>query len=241
MGIAVDIVILAICVFTVIRAYKKGLVKSVMGFARGLVSLIAAYAFTPTLAEFIYDKFLLGGISGGISESIASLSKVGEGVFDLDAMFAEMPETLSRIIGRYGTDSDALGKLCDGLSGVGDDAVSRVSEFIASPVANGLSVAIAFILLIAVFNFALGVLTFIVDAIFHLPVLNGANKLLGLGFGIAQAAVLCIVLGYAASLLMGYLGSLDGELFGSHAIDSSLIMRTMSSFDLFGINTAAIN
>ncbi len=241
MGIVIDLIILAICVFAAIRAYKRGIVKSVMSFARGLVSLIAAYAFTPTLAEIIYDKFLLDGISNGISDSIASLSSAGDGVFNLDAMFKEMPETLSRIIGRYGTDSTALGKMCDGLTSVGDDAVSRVSDYIASPVADGLSFAIAFILLFAVFNLALGILTSIVDAIFHLPVLNGANKLLGLAFGLAEAVVLCIVLGYAASLLVTYLGSLDSGLFGSHVIDSSVIMRTMSSLDLFGIQSGAVN
>ena len=38
-----------------------------------------------------------------------------------------------------------------------------------------------------------------------------------------------------AAMLVGYLGSFDPELFGDHVVESSLIMKTMSSVDLFGI------
>ncbi len=237
MALAIDIAIAAICVFVAARAYKNGLVKSVMSFARGIVSLVAAYAFTPTLARLIYDSFLLDGISCGISESIASLSSVGEGAFDLESMFEAMPETLSRIMEKYGTDAASLGKMCEGITRGGAEQVAKISEYIASPVARGIATGIAFMLLLVVINLALSAVTYLLDAIFHLPVLNGANKFFGLVFGVLEALLLLVMLGYGGALLVGYLGSIDGELFGEHVVESSVIMRTMSSLDLFGMGS----
>lgn len=235
MGIAIDIIIVVICVGIVIKSYKNGLVKSVMGLAKGIVSLIAAYAFTPTLADYVYNKFALDSISGSIEKSLSSLSLTENGVFNLEKMFADMPDSLKQIIERYGTDSNALGKMCDGITEGSSDAVSAIADYIADPVAHGLSTAVAFIILFVAISIVLTVLTFIVDAILHLPVLNGTNKLLGLAFGIAEGLLFSVMLGYGAAMLVGYLGSFDPELFGDHVVESSFIMRTMSSVDLFGI------
>lgn len=235
MALVIDLLIAAICIFVVIRAYKNGFVKSVMSLVRGIVALVAAYAFTPTLAELIYDRFLLNGISKGIAESISSISNVGEGVFDLESMFETMPETLSRITEKYGTDVASLGKMCEGIKNGGAEQVTRISEYIASPVAEGIATGVSFIVLLAVANLVLSALTYVLDSIFHLPVLNGANKFTGLVLGLLEGILLCVVLGYGGALLVGYLGSIDGELFGEHVISSSFIMRTMSSLDLFGI------
>ena len=81
----------------------------------------------------------------------------------------------------------------------------------------------------------LSILTFVVDAVFHLPVLNGVNKTLGLLFGVAEALLFCVLLGYGASMLMGYLGSLDPTLFGDSVVENSVIMRIMSSIDILDI------
>ena len=156
-------------------------------------------------------------------------------MFDLEKMFNDMPDALSQIIKRYGTDKDALGKMCEGLSEGTADAVARISDFIADPVAHGLSTAIAFILLFVAISLVLSIATFVVDAVLHLPVLNGTNKLLGLAFGLAEGALFCVMLGYGGAMLVGYLGSFDPELFGDHVVESSVIMRTMSGVDLFGI------
>lgn len=235
MGIVIDIIIAAICIGIVFKSYRDGFVKSVMGLAKGIVSLVAAYAFTPALANYIYEKFALNGISEGIEKSLSSLSQTAAGTFDLEKMFADMPDALSQIITRYGTDRDALGEMCSGLSAGSADSVSSVADYIADPVAHGLSTAVAFIILFVVISLVLSVVIFVVDAIFHLPVLHGANKLLGLVFGVAEGILFCVILGYGAAMLVGYLGSFDPEMFGDHVVEGSIIMKTMSSVDLLGI------
>ena len=235
MGIAIDLVIAAICLAIVIGSYKNGFVKSVMGLVKGVVALIAAYSFTPALSDWLYNNFALNSISDGIAKSLSSLSETEGGAFNLEKMFTEMPDALEQIINRYGTDREAHGGLCDGLTAGTADSVSKVADYIASPVAHGLSTAVAFILLFVVISLALSIATFVIDAVFHLPVLNFTNKTFGLVFGIAEGLLFCVMLGYGAAMLVGYLGSFDPELFGDHVVESSLIMKTMSSVDLFGI------
>lgn len=235
MGYVIDIIIAAICVYIIFKASRNGLVKSVMGLAKGIVSLIAAYAFTPALADLIYEKFALRHISGGIADSIASMSQAEGGKFNLDKMFGEMPDVLEQIITRYGTDEAHLGEMCMGLTEGTEETVNHVANYIADPVAAGLSTSVAFVILFVGVFLALSLLTYIVDAVFHLPVLHGVNKMLGLLFGVAEALLFCVLLGHGAAMLMGYLGSLDPGLFGENVVQNSVIMRTMSSLDLLGI------
>lgn len=240
MGIVIDIIIAAVCIFTVYKAYCNGLVKSIMGFAKGIVSLVVAYAFTPALSEYFYDKFVLGHISGGIADSISSIAKTEGGTFNLDKMFAEKPDVLEQIISRYGADEEKLGEMCKGFTEGTEQTVESIADYIASPIASGISTAAAFILLFVGAFLVLSIVTFIIDALFHLPVLKGVNKLLGILFGVGEALVLCILLGYGAAMLMGYLGSLDPGLFGDKAIEGSVFMRMMQSLDLLDISEGIV-
>jgi len=235
MGLIIDLIIVVISVMIVFKSYKKGLVKSVMGLAKGIVTLVASYAFTPTLADYIYKNYALDSISDGIAKSISSIAKTESGVFNLDKMYSEMPDALNQIIERYGTDRDVLGEMCDGLVSGTEEMVAKVSDYIAAPVAHGLSTAVAFIILFIAIGLALTVVTFVIDAVLHLPVLHGTNKFLGFVFGLAEGAIFCVMLGYGAAMLVSYLGSLDPKLFGDHVVEGSIIMKTMSNLDLFGI------
>ena len=100
MGIAFDVIVLAICASIIFRAVKHGFVKSVMGLVKGVVAFIAAYAFTPVVGDYIYKNFALDRISDAISTSIKSLSEGAAGTFDLAGMYEEMPEMLRHIIER---------------------------------------------------------------------------------------------------------------------------------------------
>lgn len=235
MGYVIDIILVAVSVLIIFKAARNGLVKSVMGLLKGVVSLIAAYAFTPALSEWLYEKFVLRQISGSIADSISSMSQTEAGKFNLEKMFGDMPDVLNQIITRYGADKAHLGEMCTGLTEGSSETVNHIANYIADPVASGISTSIAFIVLFVGIFLALSLLTYVVDAVFHLPVLHGVNKMLGLLFGVAEALLFCVLLGYGASMLMGYLGSLDSGIFGESVVQNSVIMRMMSSLDLLGI------
>lgn len=233
-SIIADLLIAAVIVFTVVKASKKGLIKSVTGLIKGAVSFIAAYAFTPLLGGLIYDKFMLARVSGGIEKTLLSLSGDGSGTYDLAGMFETMDSSLKQIIDRYGADTAEVAELCKS-SAANESAVEKLADFIANPVADMLSSALAFIGIFVVVFLALTLLAIILDAIFHLPVLKGANKFLGFVFGIAEALILAVFIGSVAAALIRGLGSVNSELFGDKVVDKSFLMKFFSTVDLFGL------
>ena len=243
LGIAVDLIIVAVGVITVMLAYRAGLVKSVMGLIRGIASFIAAYAFTPTLGKIIYDGFMLKSISSGLNTTIRSLSENGNGSYDLAEMYNTMISkndgTLADIVENYRVDTAALAKQCEGITEGTGAAVDKVCDFIAAPIADSISNAIAFIgIFIGVFV-VLTLLTKLVDMVFRLPVLYDVNKVFGVIFGLIEATVLMVFISNAGAALLIALGSVDSSLFGLHVVENTVIMknvmRIFPSVDLFGL------
>ena len=150
-------------------------------------------------------------------------------------MFKDMPDSLKQIIDRYAVDSGKLGEMCENVTEGTSDIVASVARYIAAPIADAVSSAVAFILIFIGVFLALSIVTFIIDAIFHLPVLNGVNKTLGLLFGAAEAVILAVLLSNVLATIITALGSVDPTLFGEHVIESSFIMKYIASVDLFGL------
>ena len=130
-------------------------------------------------------------------------------------LFREVPDALGQIIGRYGADAGEIGKAVGGVTGR-EAAIKTASDAIANPVAVTISNCIAFILIFAVVFLALVIVTAILDAVFHLPVLNGVNKAFGLIFGVAEALLFAWVISYVAAAAVRALGSVDPNTFGEH-------------------------
>ena len=235
MGIVIDIIILVICGIVIFKAWKAGLIKSVMGLVTGIVSFIAAYSFSPVLGDHIYEKYALKTISNGIAKTLESLSQTAAGTFDLSSMVKEMPDSLVQIIKRYAVDSGKLEEMCSGIKEGTSETVASVAEYIAAPIADTLSGAVAFIILFIGVFVILSLLTFIVDLIFHLPVLNGTNKTLGLIFGIVEALIIAFLVSNVAAAVITSLGSVDSSIFGAHAVEGSFVMKFFSAVDLFGV------
>ncbi len=235
MGYVIDFIIVVVAVTAIMNAWKKGFIMSVSKLVTGIVSFIAAYAFTPAAAEYIYDKFALKTLSGGIAKTIGSLSRTDAGKFDLSAMFSDMPDALKQIIERYSVDQGKLGKMCAGVTAGSEETVNKLSEYIAAPIAETISSAVAFIGLFLIALVVMNLAVFLIDTIFKLPVLNSTNKMLGLLFGVGEALIFAVIISSVSAAVLTALGSVDPVTFGAHVVERSYIMKTLSSIDLFGL------
>ena len=234
MSILLDGIILIVCAVIIFKSIKAGFIKSVMGLIKGIASFIAAYAFTGTLGNIIKEKFIIGGLSGNIEDTLHSLAPGGEGTQSLENLIKEMPDALNQIVERYGAQTDNLTQIVKD-SPSGEDAVKKVADCIADPIAGSISNVIAFILIFAAVFIALTIITALLDAVFHLPVLHGANKLFGIAFGVAEALLFAFVLSYLGAELMKALGSVDSKLFGEQVIENSVILKFFSNHNLLDI------
>lgn len=234
MGIAIDIILVVICALIIASAWRRGFVKSIMRLLSGIISVLAAYAFTPALSNILYDKFAIDWISSSIEKDILSNTESG-GVFNLQGLLGSIPEWFDQIITRYGADKDKLTAIFGNINtGQGED-VSALSRYIADPVAGTLSSVAAFIIIFTAVFALLGFVTFLLDAVFHLPLLQETNKALGLLFGVLEALLILSLFGELLSELTVSLGAVNGELFGERAVESSLLLRFLSEHNILSI------
>ena len=234
MNFVLDLILVAICFFTIFFAAKRGFFRSLMGFASKIIALVVAYTFTPALAEAIKTRFLIGPLSDSIATTLRSY--VGES-YD----FSNLSEKIPDILERYLISGEDLSASIDSMQKSGEEALRSVSEQIADKVSGMIATAIAFIGLFIVTCLVLWIVTKIADTVFKLPVLKTANTVLGVAFGICSAVLLTLVYCAVVSMLVGALGSVAPKFFGEDVLNKTLIVKYFANKDLLEISKNLIS
>lgn len=99
---------------------------------------------------------------------------------------------------------------------------------IASPTANVLSSVVAFAIIFVLMIIVLSLLTALLDLIFNLPILRGANVLLGFVLGTAEAVLFACVLAAVMSVLATALGAIDPGSFGTDVVEDTIICKFLT-------------
>ena len=226
MSLAIDAIILIAAVIIIIVAAKKGLIRAVMGLVTSVASLILAYAYTPVLAGYIREKFLIDRITGNINETLKGWSlDTASDLYNLDRLVTSDNTDFASILNRYGVSIDKIADRLRGLVGVGETEVHSVAEEIASPTSTVLASVLAFLAIFIAAFLVLTLITKILNAIFKLPVLSGFNKVLGVLFGVVEAVFVAYILSIALSALVGALGAISPDLFGPDTVNNTIICR----------------
>ena len=224
LSLAIDAVILFAAVFIIWAGTSRGFVRSVMGLISAGASLFAAYAYTPVLAAYIKDKYLVEKIAGGIDETLRSLAfDTTTDLYDLDRLAADLPEPFVGILDRYNINIVEFAEKLRGITGCDENVVHSFAEEIAAPTSEILASVISFIVIFIGVFIVLSILTSLLDVIFRLPVLKSANMFLGFIFGCAEAAVVAFVLAVLLSVLVTALGSIDSSMFGRDIVSDTMI------------------
>lgn len=224
MSLAIDAIILFTAVIIVWRDAGRGFVRSFMGLITGIVSFIAAYAYTPVLSAYIKDKYLIRRITDGISEILKSLSfDTSTDLYNLDRLASDLPTPFTDVLDRYNVNIDTFADKIRGITGCGENTVESFSAEIADPTAQIIANAASFLIIFVAAIIALSLLTSLLDLIFKLPVLKSANSVLGLCLGIVEAALWSFVLATVLSALVSSLGAIDPALFGKDTVASTRI------------------
>ena len=228
MSLLLDGILLAIMAICIISGIRNGFIKSFMGLIKGAVSLLVAYAYTPVLREAIKDNYIIKGIADGIAETLKSLALNLESQtpsYDLSKVAEDLPEAYVNILDRYHINLEEFTAQISGITAADESVIADFSAQIAEPCAAAVSSAAAFIILFLGAFIVLSLVTWILDALFRLPVLSATNRFFGFLFGTLEGVLLAWVIAVAGSALMSALGSLDTDLFGPHVVDKTVICK----------------
>ena len=229
MNYVLDILLIAIAAFIIIKGWRRGLVRSVIGLVCDAVAVVVAYALTPTVAEWLCKSALLEKISAGIDATVRSAAATPTGT-DVSQFLSKIPETLAGMLEKFNIGADSFKDFVRGLKDTGDEAVEKVSEFIAKPTAYIISNAIAFILIFIVALILLRLISKLILMIFKAPVIRTADKTAGLIFGIINALIVVWVLSLAISAGVEALGSCVPSWF-EDTVNNSIVLKFLAKYN----------
>ncbi len=233
MNIAIDVVLVAIAGLIIFKCWRNGLVKSVIGLVCDVVALIVAYALTPPVASFFNNSIFLDKIASGIDSTVRSAATTQAGV-DVANFLAKIPETLEGTLEKYRVGDDALKGFVSGLSNTGDDAVKKVSEFIAKPTSSIISNALAFILIFVLSLIILRLVSKLIIVLFKAPIIKTVDRTAGIILGVVNALFVLWVLSLVISAGVTALGSYIPNWFAD-TVEDSVILKFFANYNPISI------
>ncbi len=221
MSLIIDIVLIIIIALCIYTGYKNGFIKTVLKLFSGVAAFLFAYIFSPILSKLFYNA-TFGTIKSVISEKLLDAAE-SDGVSSLFSENGAISE-LGKLIESCGLSIDELKTLASSFTSAEDISVS-LAEKIAAPAANAISYVIAFIILFIIGVIAVTVLSGALNLVSKLPVINGANKLLGLLLGILTAIVFSTVYMTVIKLSVPYLSVVSPDTFPSDVLDKAYVFN----------------
>ena len=205
---------------------------------KGVVSLLAAWAYTPVVRDNIKDNYIIGQIADGIAETLRSLAlNLETQTYDLSKVAADLPEAYTAILTRYGIDIPAFTAKIADITQADENLIYDYSAQIADPCASLVASAAAFAMLFLGTYIALSLAAWLCDLIFHLPVLSEANHFAGLVFGLIEAVFFAYVIAIVGAELMTAMGPIDSNLFGPSVVENTVICRFITENNIFTLIT----
>lgn len=230
MGILIDIILISTVVLSIWSGAKSGFIRSLMNIITFSAALLCGWYFYPSLAVIYNSKFLLNKFTSDIYNAINTIISSGIESIDLSRLFADKPDAFLDITRRYNADINTLEEYFNTQVVKGStDITADISTKIATPIAAGVSEVLAFLTIFLGVIILLKIVTFILDLIFKLPVLNVFNRVagfvLGSVCGFAYAWILSIVI--AASL--PFLIMIFPTVFTQNTRDSSIFLNLINN------------
>lgn len=223
MYIAIDLILAVILASVIIGAWRRGFVRSVFKLCSTLAAIVIAVLFYKELSNYFYTAFVLEKSQeyvGGFLQNFAAELPGAEPAW----IAALLPEQLRSTAGLLGLDLEEILRADDLFS------AEALGESLSLSIATVISNILAFAALFFGSLILLGLVGFVLDKVAQLPILNGANKFLGLLFGIAEAFVLGIVLSGVAEALLSAYGALHTDFAFTDISNNTYIAAFLLQF-----------
>jgi len=207
MGYVLDLLIILIFAATVIASAKRGFVKTFIGAVSLIAAIAIAVTFSGQLKEVLLSTNIASSLRDTVTDKLVEICPDGNS-FNSEQLIKDRPEAFTDLLDSFGADIDELAsKYNEWIGEKVEDIGDAVVSFITDNTVEALAGALAFIALFVGTLIAMKIIELIADAVFRLPVLRTANKILGGMIGAVCAAALIYALTAAITLLMPYLAS----------------------------------
>lgn len=179
-----DIILGLIILASAVYGYKRGFIKSIWGIAAWGITIAVVYAAMNPTIELLNGTKTAVNINNSIYTAVA------------DKLTADNNLSLSQATGLPEWAVKGVS-----LNDVIDNGVEITAHTAADTITDTVIKIIASVGLFIIIRAVLGLLFGIINAIFHLPLLNGANRLLGAALSVAGTMIIVYIAAAAAAML----------------------------------------
>ncbi len=229
MGYVWDVVFVGICVAFVAIGAHRGFIRSAAHFLGAVISACLAALLGGAVAQWVFDALFRPALVERIGESLANLGN-GDTYTAVQGVFSSLPEFVLRALEDAGVTAASVTEALAGQSGQAADLIADS----LSPVFVGFLKVLALIVLFCLFMVVVRILANMLSTVFHLPVLNAVNGLLGGVFGFLLAVVSIWIVLAAVRVFTPMLAA-DTQAQVETALRQSLIAGMMVHWNPLGI------
>ena len=199
MNIALDVIFLAIIGGAAFKAYRAGFVKTILQFISLLLSCILAFVVSARWTPVINERFVYPMMSDTLHQQMGSAVQEASG---------GVLEILSGIV-----------------SGIAMIFADLLGQQISMSLSETITRVILLFLLFTLFSILFGIVIFVVDTAFKLPVLHSLNQIAGLGIGLLQGIVTCMLLCVAISFFVTMFQNVEESPISGADIEKTIIVH----------------
>lgn len=204
----IDIVIIALFVFIVAMAYKKGFLSTIIDTFALAVSAVVSYMFCEPVAESVYNIFVRNLVETRFTRVLEDVSSTLSVTDKVNAMVEGLPPSAVKLAEVMGVNFNSLNISMSGSSNLSDDALINLAvEKIGHPIMITVTEVVTFIAMFVIITIALKFLAGIFKKANDIPLLGKLNAGLGGVIGIVKAVAIIFVACTAFYFIAGMSGA----------------------------------
>ena len=210
-------ILIIVFVICIIRTVKAGMVKSLFRSCRIILAFVLSFVLNSFFAGIINRNWIGPWMRQKIYDMVAPAA---DGGVTEEALTGAVPEFFKSLMERFGTTAEE--EATQALET--ENVVQSFSDAIAAPVSSILSAILAFAMIFVATILLSIVLGFLLDKVFHLPILRGINRIGGVVIGIFSGLCWVWALSHTLVFLAGVLSGVP-YIAENFSLESSFLLR----------------
>lgn len=179
MIIFIDVLLVAVLAFSIIRFGVKGLICSILGMGKFIIAFLISLALGSPVAIWLANGIVGNAISNSVYGKIYGYFDGGKSMTEF---FESIPEGFLKLIKLFGADVEALEAKFGTVEG-SEAVIREMSDYISRPIARTASAIIAYVVIFIVAFIILSILIKGLSKI-KIPVVTRVDKILGVVLGL---------------------------------------------------------
>ena len=241
MSVAIDIILLALAVFIIVRYTIKGFLKSIFDSFKVILSIFLAFLLRVPCRTLLSSLFLRGWMVNLVNSSLISALEGSGGGFNVLQLYATSPSFFNNVLAKYGLDAELAEADFEALLSGDQSVVGSLSENIGGALATLVGTILALVIMFIVSLIVLTIVIKLLDSLTQFEGIKTVNRVLGLILGIVVAFLIlwgiCVVLEALAALL----GPVAPDFITQEKLNDSMIISMLRKINVLDWVSIAIN